>query len=147
MGKLSFKIFIFIILIVVTSSYKISNETILSIDVTAIPFAKKGNLRIGIFKKEGYPNPEKAINGKVIPVTSHKMIIHFPNFTAGAYGVAVIHDHDKNGKLSRNTFGYPTEAYGFSNNIFGTFGPPEFEEISFKVIEGKQTTISIKLKN
>jgi uncharacterized protein (DUF2141 family) len=147
MKKLSFKIFIFIILIVVTSSYKISNETILSIEVTAIPFAKKGNLRIGIFKKEGYPNPEKAVNGKVISVTSNKMIVNFPNFPAGIYGVAVIHDHDKNGKLSRNAFGYPTEAYGFSNNKFGTFGPPEFDEISFKVNEGKQTTISIKLKN
>ena len=146
MGKLSFKIFILISLII-TSSFTNSNETILSIEVTSIPFSKKGNLRIGIFKKEGYPNPGKAVNGKVLPVTSNKMTINFPNFPAGTYGVAVIHDHDKNGKLSSNVFGYPTEAYGFSNNKFGTFGPPEFDEISFKVNEGKQTTISIKLKN
>ena len=146
MGKLSFKIFILISLII-TSSFTNGNETILSIEVTSIPFSKKGNLRIGIFKKEGYPNPEKAVNGKVLPVTSDKMVINFHNFQSGTFGVAVIHDHDKNGKLSRNAFGYPIEAYGFSNNKFGTFGPPEFEEISFKVNEGKQTTISIKLKN
>ena len=75
------------------------------------------------------------------------MIVNFTNFPAGTYGVAVIHDHDKNGKLSRNPFGYPTEAYGFSNNSFGTFGPPEFKDISFKVEEGKKTHIVIHLKN
>ena len=147
MTKILIKTFILLNLLLVTTSFNNTNETILSIEVTSIPAAKKGNLRIGIFKKEGYPNPEEAFNGRVLPVTSHKMIINFPNFPVGTYGVAVIHDHDKNGKLSRNAFGYPTEAYGFSNNKFGTFGPPEFEEISFKVNEGKQTTISIKLKN
>ena len=147
MSKILIKTFILLNLLVVTTSFNNTIETILSIEVTAIPSDKKGNLRIGIFKKEGYPNAEKAINGKVLPVTSNKMLVNFPNFQAGIYGVAVIHDNDKNGKLSKNAFGYPTEAYGFSNNKFGTFGPPEFEEISFKVNEGKHTTISIKLKN
>jgi uncharacterized protein (DUF2141 family) len=146
MVKLLFNIFILFNLLIV-SSFKINYETTLSIEVIGIPFSKKGNLRIGIFKKEGYPNAEKAVNGKVLPVTSDKMVINFPNFQAGTYGVAVIHDQDKNGKLSKNAFGYPTEAYGFSNNKFGTFGPPEFDEISFKVIEGKHTNISVKLKN
>jgi uncharacterized protein (DUF2141 family) len=41
--------------------------------------------------------------------------------------------------------GIPTEAYGFSNDATGNFGPPTFEKAKFSV--GKDATkVTINLK-
>ncbi len=114
--------------------------------VSNIRLEQKGNLRIGIFKKEGFPTASKAIYGKIIAVDKSKMEVNFTDIEPNTYGIAVVQDQDKNGKLSTNLVGIPTEPYGFSNNKFGTFGPPDFNEISFKLETGKQKSLSIILK-
>ena len=43
-------------------------------------------------------------------------------------------------------FGVPKEPYGFSNNKYGKFGPPDFEDISFDVKEDASTSLIINLK-
>ena len=53
---------------------------------------------------------------------------------------------DLNDKLSSNFFGVPNEPFGFSNNKFGMFGPPNFSDVSFKVSESKKSNLSIKIK-
>jgi len=55
----------------------------------------------------------------------------FDNLPEGTYGVAVIHDENKNGKLDFNDMGVPTEGYGHSNNPEKRPGPPSFEETKF----------------
>ncbi len=134
------------LLILTTFSFTNSTSTELIIEVVGLDSAKKGNLRIGIFKKEGFLKPDKAVDGKIVPVTNSNMHVSFKNLPAGSYGVAVVHDQDKNGKLSTNLVGYPTEPYGFSNNKFGNFGPPSFSDAAIKLEEGKTTEIKIKLK-
>ncbi len=134
------------LLILTTFSFTNSTSTELIIEVVGLDSAKKGNLRIGIFKKEGFLKPDKAVDGKIVPVTNSNMQISFKNLPSGTYGVAVVHDQDKNGKLSTNLVGYPIEPYGFSNNKFGSFGPPSFNDAAIKVEEGKKTEIKIKLK-
>ena len=137
---------VFFLFILTNFSFTYSDNTELIIEVVGLDSAKKGNLRIGIFKKEGFLKPDKAVDGKIVPVTNSNMQISFKNLPSGTYGVAVVHDQDKNGKLSTNLVGYPTEPYGFSNNKFGNFGPPSFSDAAIKVDEGKTTEIKIKLK-
>jgi len=48
--------------------------------------------------------------------------------------------------MDKNLFGVPKENYGFSKNVFGTFGPPDFEEVSFKVVSGKIVKLTINLE-
>lgn len=50
--------------------------------------------------------------------------------------VSAFLDSNGNGSLDKNSFGIPTEAYGFSNNPKRGFGPPRFEEVATDV---KQT--------
>ena len=137
---------IFFLLALTSFSFTNSENSELVIEVVGLDSAKKGNLRIGIFKKEGFLKPDKAVDGKIVPVTSSNMKVTFKNLAAGMYGVAVVHDQDKNGKLSTNLVGYPTEPYGFSNNKYGNFGPPSFSDAAIKLEEGKTTEIKIKLK-
>lgn len=75
-------------------------------------------------------------NGKSVRYT-------FKNLKPGKYAVQVLHDANENGKLDMNFFGIPTEAYGFSNNARGSFGPPDIKEQLFDLKESK--TISIKI--
>ncbi len=129
-----------------SNSENVTSNIDLTVSVSNIRLEQKGNLRIGIFKKEGFPTASKAIYGKIIAVDKSKMEVNFTDIEPNTYGIAVVQDQDKNGKLSTNLVGIPTEPYGFSNNKFGTFGPPDFNEISFKLETGKQKSLSIILK-
>lgn len=51
--------------------------------------------------------------------------------TDGKYAVSLFLDENSNGKLDKNIFGYPKEAFGFSNNASGKFGPPTFNNAAF----------------
>ena len=42
--------------------------------------------------------------------------------------VSAYHDENENSRLDKNSFGIPTERYGFSNNPKRAFGPPKFSE-------------------
>ncbi len=46
--------------------------------------------------------------------------------------------------MDRNFLGIPKEGYAFSNNVFGTFGPPKFEKAKFEVKEDIQLEIKMK---
>jgi len=68
----------------------------------------------------------------------------FDNLGEGDYGVAVIHDENKNEKLDFNEYGMPLEGYGHSNNPSKRQGPPEFSETKF-VFSAPTTSVNIKL--
>ena len=53
----------------------------------------------------------------------------------GVYAVSVFHDLNANKELDTNFIGYPREPFGFSAPM-GKFGPPSFEEASFRLGEG-----------
>jgi len=63
----------------------------------------------------------------------------------GDYGIAALHDENKNGKMDKNLLGMPLEPYGFSNNQRVNFGPPKWEKAKFAV-KNSTTEISIEVK-
>ncbi len=116
------------------------------LEITGIKTSQKGSLKIGIFRKNGFLDQNKVIYKKIIPVDRSTMEVTFQNVDPGIYGAAVIQDQDKNGKLSTNLIGYPIEPYGFSNNQYGKFGPPDFNKVAFEVKSGKKTELKINLE-
>lgn len=68
----------------------------------------------------------------------------FDNLTEGIYGVAVIHDENKNGRLDFDPMGMPLEGYGHSNNPAKRLGPPPFDETKF-ALTATGATIDITL--
>ena len=64
------------------------------------------------------------------------------NLREGKYAVRYYHDENLNQVMETNNFGKPTEGYGFSNNVTGTFGMPPFEKWLFSLSEDK--TIVLK---
>ena len=107
----------------------------------------KGIMQIGLYSADAdFPDFEKIFKGASPKPNISGVVYSFDNIPAGTYAIALWQDENEDKELNKNMFGAPKEKYGFSNNVFGTFGPPDFKDASFKVEEGKTSTLKIKLK-
>ncbi|AZQ64296.1 DUF2141 domain-containing protein [Flammeovirga pectinis] len=122
----------------------IAQTVSVQINVTGLSNSK-GTIVIGLYKS-ATDFPEYEANYKNATVDTSSPSYTFNNLEEGTYAIAVWHDENNNKKLDKNLFGIPKEKYGFSKNKFGKLGPPDFDEVSFNVKNGKTTTFKIKLK-
>ena len=105
-----------------------------------------GIVRIGLYNSENtFPTYGKHYKGAEPNAKTSGVSYTFTNIPAGTYAIAVWHDENEDKTMNKNLFGAPKEDYGFSKNIYGTFGPPSFSEVSFKIISGKTITLKINL--
>jgi uncharacterized protein (DUF2141 family) len=112
----------------------------LTIRITNIRNAE-GNIRIALRTDEN-----TIVDSKVVEITPTTLTAEavFDNLAEGNYGVAVIHDENKNEKLDFNDMGVPIEGYGHSNNPAKRPGPPSFNETKF-AFAAPGSTIGIAL--
>jgi uncharacterized protein (DUF2141 family) len=69
---------------------------------------------------------------------------HLPT---GDYGVATIHDENRNAKLDRNMIGIPKEGFGFANNPHVGLSAPAFQAAIVHVgCPVTETTIHLQYK-
>ena len=101
----------------------------------------EGNIRIAVRTDE---NTIAAAQIATIDPNTLTAEAVFDNLPEGDYGVALIHDKNKNEKLDFNDFGMPLEGYGHSNNPSKRQGPPDFNETEF-VFSAPSTTITVNL--
>lgn len=105
-----------------------------------------GNIEIGLYNSQkGFAIYSE--NYKKITVSPSKSSLKctFKNIPTGTYAIAVWHDENKNKEIDKNWFGVPTEYYGFSLNKYGTFGPPDFKDVSFIVNSNQTKLLTIQL--
>ena len=133
------------LLILLTSTAYAQTGTV-DVKVTQIDVKEGGKIKIGIYDSKGFPSFGKEVDGIDIEVKETSATYVFKNIPAGKYALAVFQDSNVDGKLNKNMFGVPKEPYGFSNNKYGNFGPPDFEDISFDVKEDASTSLIINLK-
>jgi uncharacterized protein (DUF2141 family) len=116
----------------------------LEVQVEGIPNTK-GTLFIGLFNSTAtFPNYGKQYKGVVVTHEGKSHVYKFKNLPKDTYALAIYHDENKNGKLDKNLFGAPTEAYGFSNNARETFSAPSFEAAKVVLDRDKKCQIRIK---
>jgi uncharacterized protein (DUF2141 family) len=96
----------------------------------------EGNIRVVLRTSE-----TTIVNTKVVEIDPKTLTAEavFDNLPEGTYGVAVIHDENKNGKLDFNDMGVPTEGYGHSNNPERRPGAPSFDETKFALAASGST--------
>ncbi|MFP8488513.1 DUF2141 domain-containing protein [Gracilimonas sp. Q87] len=105
----------------------------------------KGEVRIAVFNsEEAYGDKEEPLHAVVLEVKGDTVVWDEAKLPFGDYAIAVYHDKNVNGKLDSNFLGIPKEAYGFSNNARGKFGPASWKDAHFS-IEEKQYSLSIKV--
>ena len=105
----------------------------------------KGLMSIGLYSDEkGFPDDGKEYKGTDVEVTGQTVVHTFNDVPFGTYAIAIFHDTNSNGKLDKNFLGIPKEGYAFSNNVFGTFGPPDFKDTSFEFAGSKMIRIEMR---
>ena len=75
---------------------------------------------------------KQALRGERVAAGARTLLV-FRDLPAGTYALAVFHDANGNGKLDTNVVGMPIEAYGFSRDARGNFGPPKFDDAALAV--------------
>jgi uncharacterized protein (DUF2141 family) len=107
--------------------------------------SEKGQVKIAVFNSPEKWLGEQPMYSSTINVDGQTVLWKITDLPYGDYGIAVLHDENKNGKMDKNILGIPLEPYGFSNNVRVTFGPPTWEKSKF-VVKGPTTEVSIEAK-
>ena len=97
---------------------------------------QSSTLYVAVFDSaDGFPKPENSHKTTTVPIASENVdfSLSLPNNQSAA--IAVFQDLNGDGKLSKNSFGLPTDPYGFSNNARSLLGPPTFSQAEFEVSE------------
>lgn len=108
--------------------------------------ATGGRIAIAVYRDaDSLRRGEGAVRTALIPRTGRITTTTLGDLPAGRYAVAVFHDTDGNGRLSTWPIGLPKEAYGFSRDARGRFGPPGFDAAAFDLpAAGARLEISLR---
>ena len=104
----------------------------IALDITGIDTARGGDLIVLVFNRNGFPIDHKlALSTQRVPISTEKVKVELtaPDGLADM-AVKVLHDQDKNDKVTKNWTGiWPAEGLGFSNGAkMRRTGPPEYDE-------------------
>ncbi len=138
----------FLLLILITFQFayaqKTKNKNIgtLTVIITGLE-NNTGVVRLGLYNsKDNYEGKGKAYRGEKDSIENKQATFIFYALPYGKYAIKVYHDENSNGMIDRDSFGIPTEAYGFSNNASGAFGPADYNDAKFLFNKNK-TAIKI----
>ena len=111
-------------------------------DIAAAP----GQIGCSLFSEpKGFPMDTRQALVQWLPADPKGVTCRFAALSDGDYAVSVAHDLNGNRKVDTNFLGIPTEAWGVSRNARPLLRAPRFDEAAFKVSDGKDLTIDIKV--
>lgn len=117
-----------VVFILCTSfAHVLSGQVIVNINITNL---ENNSGQIVLNFTDGDNKQVKALYGKI---ADKKCILTISDLKPGKYAFKYFHDENSNKKLDTNLIGIPKEGYGFSNNTYGSFGPPDFKDTIFEV--------------
>jgi uncharacterized protein (DUF2141 family) len=106
----------------------------------------EGMARIAVFDSEEFWPEDVDFSASRVssPIDADTVLMTIAGLPPGAYALAAFHDEDADSVFDRGLFRVPTEAYGFSNNVRGTTGPPDFED-ALVVLSADTLVLDIEL--
>tara|TARA_B110000438_G_C15284883_1_gene424268 strand:+ start:70 stop:486 length:417 start_codon:yes stop_codon:yes gene_type:complete len=103
-----------------------------------------GYIQIGLYNiPKEFPKSGREYKSYYFKVTSKTMKYTIKCIPNGNYAVATYHDENSDKKCNRNLIGYPTEDYGFSNNVKVFIASPSFKDALIELNKDKAIEISI----
>lgn len=133
-------IFVILLLLIFQNVYPQTGE--LSIIITGVK-PVIGNINLGLYNNASdFPKEEKEYKNIIFKADS-SVVSYSLEIPQGEYAIAVFHDKNADDKCNRSLLGFPTEGYGFSNNVRPRFSAPSFEKTKFNVGESKTITIAL----
>lgn len=117
---------------------------VLEVRVSGVP-SVEGQLYVELYDATTYFHYDQVLNERIVPVSAQEMSVRLEHVPPGRYIVAVSHDRNSNNILDTGIFGIPKEAYGFSRDARGTFGPPSFADGAFD-FDGTTASMPVRVR-
>ena len=93
-----------------------------------------GYIAVGVYNTDAtFLKDGKTFAGVFEPSKERTTTITISDLEEGTYAVSIFHDKNGNKELDKNFMGIPKEPVAFSKAKMKTFGPPGFEECSFRL--------------
>lgn len=135
--------FLLIICLVFGAGQLFSQSYDLSIVISNLK-NKTGKIQIGIYnKKEDFPKVDKQFRVYYFDTSEFSGVYTVHGLPEGEYAVAITHDENADNICNTNFWGFPTEGFGFSNNVRPIFSIPDFNDCKFEL--DSNLTITIKM--
>jgi uncharacterized protein (DUF2141 family) len=115
-----------------------------TVTITGIRNAKGKVGVLAFTTKDGFPdNQDKAIAKAVADARQGTVTFTLKNLPAGKLAIAVLHDEDGNGKLTRTIIGLPLEGVGMSGKPEGKL-PPTFNDAVETFGKSRKVTVPLR---
>jgi uncharacterized protein (DUF2141 family) len=116
-----------------------------------------GHCFAALYVRDGFNDPERAITKIILDLNAERLVWDVPvedwltslnttDLDTLPIAISVYHDKNDNGKLDKNSFGLPTERYGFSNDPARGFGPPRFSQTAMPLGPLLQNDASVQIR-
>ena len=116
--------------------------TTVSITLSGLP-STEGVVYVGLCDEAGWERFDCA-NAQLTPDPNG--VVHvWTDVTPGTYGITVLHDANRNGKMDFNFFGAPEEKWGSSNNPPPRMGRSKWQDVKFEV-GAAPVTLNIRMQ-
>jgi len=103
----------------------------------------KGKMIVWLFKDtQGFPGDTSKIfrqQSVAVDPNTKTAQVTFKDLPQGTFAVTVLDDENNNGKMDKNFFGMPKEAYGASDNPSKKMRAANFDEAKFSLNASDQT--------
>lgn len=111
------------------------------------PKAATGRVGCSLFAaQKGFPLDVSGAQTQWHPASGSEVVCRFSGVTDGTYAVAVLQDLNGNNQADTNVFGAPTEPWGVSNNIRHRLRAPKFDEAAFRVADGRDVQLEVRVE-
>jgi uncharacterized protein (DUF2141 family) len=114
-----------------------------TVEVRVSGVSAKGMVRVAVCDRERFL--KQCAFSASAPAQAGETTVAVKGVPTGTWAVLAYQDENGNGELDRNLVGMPKEAYGFSRDARGRFGPPGFEDAAIEVGEAPAVT-SVRLR-
>ena len=103
-----------------------------------------GQLMIAVLDGEdAFAANRPPVLSMLLPPKKGALTISTDALPPGEYAVRVVQDENGNGTLDTNMVGMPREPWGFSNNAVGSFAPPPWEAVRFRLDSDLAITVDL----
>jgi uncharacterized protein (DUF2141 family) len=133
------KVFLLTLLIVLKLSI-FAQPKLFTLEIEIIGIrSNNGSILLQLFNEDG-----EVLKGLAAKISNNKSLITIKGLKAGKYAIRYFHDENDNDKMDTNWLGYPTEGWGFSNNVKSSiFGVPPLSERLFELNGNKKINLEI----
>jgi uncharacterized protein (DUF2141 family) len=108
----------------------------------------EGKINVALYNSSSsFNKPNEVFKQMIVAVTSNSLELKMDSIPPGEYAFALFHDKNSDNTLNQNWLGIPTEGFAFSNNAFGTFGPPSWDQAKFTLPANSFVTQNVTLKH